>query len=127
MRLFKSITVITFVTVMALLYVHQQVELVKLSYSIQHKEKKLKEMYNCRESLSYSIDNLETPSRLEQILLAKNIDIGYPKKAQVVKVAMPNNSSRHAGLMGGIGVEQKTGFGILEFLAPRAEAQAREK
>ena len=35
MRLFKSIASIAVVTLVALVYVHQQVELVKLSYSIE--------------------------------------------------------------------------------------------
>ena len=126
MRLIKSITAIAFVTVMALLYVHQQVELVKLSYSIQNKEKGLKEMSDYREMLKYNIDNLETPSRLEQVLLAKNVDYAFPKKGQVVKVVVPANGKRD-DVISGMGVETRPGFGIFEFLTPRAEAQAREK
>ena len=127
MRLLKSITAIMFVTVMALLYVHQQVELVKLSYSIQNKEKGLKQMADYRARLKYDIDNLETPSRLEQMLLAKNSDYAFPKKSQVFKDVVPANASRHNDALGGIAVERRTGLGIFEFLTPRAEAQARER
>ena len=112
---------------MALLYVHQQVELVKLSYSIQNKEKALKDLSDYRERLKYNIDNLETPSRLEQMLIAKNIDYAFPKKGQVVNIVVPANAAKHTELMGEMGVERRSGFGIFEFLTPRAEAQAKEK
>ena len=55
MRLFKSIIPISFVTALALLYVHQQVELVKLSYAIEYKEKKVKDMLDRKGGLGYNI------------------------------------------------------------------------
>ena len=59
---------IGFITLVALVYVHQQIELIKLSYAIECKEKKLKEILDHNEGLGYNIENLEDPARLEQIL-----------------------------------------------------------
>ena len=93
MRLFRSIASIAVVTIAALVYVHQQVELVKLSYSIESKEKKLKDMLDHKERLDYNINNLEDPARLEKILMSKNIDVVFPGKYNVVKVVKVTTGS----------------------------------
>lgn len=112
----------------ALIYVHQQVELVKLSYSIENKEKKVKDMLDRRESLGYNVNNLEAPYRLEQVLLARNVDITFPKRANVVRIAKLRHSSRGEERIRSSGLERKFNlFGIAEFLSPRAEAHARER
>lgn len=130
MRFFRTIISISIITIVASLYVHQQIELVKLSYAIEYKEKKVKDMLDLKESLSYNIKNLEAPSRLEQVLLSKNINITFPKRCNVIKAAkrpfgfkMEENISRIARL------EKKTGpiAGIFEFFSPRAEAQVKER
>ena len=127
MRLFKSIASIAVLTLVALVYVHQQVELVKLSYSIESKEKKLKDMLDHKERLDYNIDNLESPSRLEQILLSKNIDVAFPGRYHVVKVAKSAPGSAEDRLRSHSIDKKFNVFGIVDFLSPRAEAQARER
>ncbi|MFH0763774.1 MAG: hypothetical protein V1927_02065 [Candidatus Omnitrophota bacterium] len=128
MKLLKSLTLISVVTMVALIYVHQQVELVKLSYSIEHKEKKVKDMLDRRERLGYNINNLEAPYRLEQALLSGNVDIAFPMRANVVKIAGLRHNPRNDERIRSSGLERKFNlFGIIEFLSPRAEAQARER
>lgn len=116
-----------FITATALAYVHQQTELVKLSYSIECREKKLRQMLDRKESLSYNIDNLEDPSRLERILLARNISVSFPKKGHVFSMAqtkdLRDGQAHHTAA-----IENKISFsGIFEFLGLRAEAQAKER
>ena len=127
MRLLKSITSIAVVTLVALVYVHQQVELVKLSYSIETKEKKLKVMLDHKERLDYNINNLEDPSRLEKILMSKNIDVGFPGKYHVMKVAKSAGGSAEDRLRANSVDKKFNIFGIVDFLGPRAEAQAKER
>jgi len=129
MKLLRSTAFIFFVTFMALAYVHQQVELVKLSYSIGQKEKALKDILDRKDRLGYNVNDLESPSRLEKVLLSRNVDIAYPKRANIVKVA----KLRYAGKqredrLRSVGVEKKFNlFGIAEFLSPRAEAQVKQR
>ena len=126
MRLFKSIASIMAVTLVALVYVHQQVELVKLSYSIETKEKNLKVLLDHKDRLDYTINNLEAPSRLEKILISKNIDVAFPGRYNVVKVAKAAPGSSEERLRAS-GIDRKFNmFGIVDFLSPRAEAQVRE-
>jgi hypothetical protein len=128
MRPFRGLIIISTVTLIALVYVHQQVELVKLSYSIDYKEKVLKDVLDRKESLEYNIANLEDPTRLESILLAKNIDISFPKKDHVFKVAKIITRVKRSTALKTMAVENKgLGTGILEFLGLRAEAQAKER
>ena len=127
MRLFRSIASIAVVTIAALVYVHQQVELVKLSYSIESKEKKLKDMLDHKERLDYNINNLEDPARLEKILMSKNIDVAFPGKYNVVKVAKLADRSAEDRLRSSSIDRKFNVFGIADFLSPRAEAQAKER
>jgi hypothetical protein len=126
MRFAKSIIPVILFTIASLVYVHQQVELVKLSYSIEKKEKKLNEMLDRNDQLSYNIKNLESPSRLEKILVSKKINITFPKRGHVLKMAKPvivyGAQDIHQ-----VGLERKVNiFGFLDFFISKAEAQARE-
>lgn len=123
MRLFKSIIPISFVTALALLYVHQQVELVKLSYTIEYKEKKVKDMLDRKGGLGYNINNLESPSRLENALSARNIDVSIPKRNHVVVVRALQNKTGH-GFNAALSEKRLNILGILNFFSPRAEAQS---
>lgn len=126
MRVFKYISYISFITLTALLYVHQQTELVKLSYTIDSKEKCLKQMVDRNDTLGYNVNNLQSPSRLEKALASKNVEMAFPKQAQVVK--MPGPRMNNAARVKAAGVEKKTNtFGILEFFGLRTEAHAKEK
>jgi cell division protein FtsL len=127
MKLFKSVASIAVVTLVALIYVHQQVELVKLSYSIETKEKKLKVMLDRKQRLNYNIDDLESPSRLEKVLMAKNIDVAFPGRYNVVRVAKTTSGSTEDHLRSSSIDKKFSIFGITDFLSPRAEAQARER
>ena len=126
MRAFKTVAFIVFVTVVALVYVHQQIELVKLSYSIGCKEKKLKDVLDRNEGLGYNIENLEDPARLEQILLSKNIDITFPRPNNIIRAARTKARMAEDGLKA-IGIEKSFNlFGVLEIFSPRAEAQTKD-
>jgi len=87
MRVLKSFSSIAFITAIALFYVHQQIELVKVSYAIECKEKKIKEMLDHRQRLGYNINNLQAPSRMEQVLASRNVEIMFPRRANIVTVA----------------------------------------
>ena len=127
MRLFKYIIILGIVTMTALVYVHQQVELVKLSYEIDCKEKKLKEMLDRKGILRYNISNLESPSRLEKVLLERKISVSYPKKGQVIRLAR-NPSYGLSGSLRISGLEERAGiFKLFDFLGGRPDIHAREK
>ena len=128
MRLFKYIIFLGMVTLIALVYVHQQVELVKLSYEIDCKEKKLKEMLDRKGVLRYNISNLESPSRLEKVLLERKVSVSYPKKGQVIRLARNSSYISSGQFIRVSGLEERAGiFKLFDFLGGRPDAHAREK
>jgi hypothetical protein len=126
MRAFRVTIMIASVTLVSLLYVRQQIELVKLSYSIQVKEKALKDILDHNEGLGYNIDNLEAPNRLEEALLANRIEVAFPKRGHVVRLA----SSKRGGVDRRpyiFRVSKKFDiFAFFDFLTPKAEAQVNQ-
>ncbi|MDD5496450.1 MAG: hypothetical protein PHP46_05070 [Candidatus Omnitrophica bacterium] len=127
MRLFKYIIFISIITAAALIYVHQQIELVKLSYEIDCKEKVLKQVLDRRAILRYNICNLESPSRLEKVLSSRNIKVSFPKRAQVVRLARAPYV-KNTNMLGVSGLGERAGiFRLFDFLGGQAEAHAREK
>jgi hypothetical protein len=123
MRMLRTVLFISFLTAVALIYVHQQVELVKLSYAIGCKEKRLKEILDHNEGLGYNIENLEDPARLEQVLVAKNVEVAFPKRDHIV-MARRVNYGRYDDRIRAAGTENKINlFGILEVFSQKAEAQ----
>jgi hypothetical protein len=123
MRALKVTIMIVSATLVALLYVHQQVELVKLSYSIELKEKTLKDVLDHNEGLGYNIDNLEAPNRLEEALLAKKIEVAFPKRGHVVRLASLkyNGRENHPYILRAS--KKHDIFAFFDFLTPKAEAQ----
>jgi hypothetical protein len=109
----------------ALAYVHQQVELVKLSYALDCKEKKLKDMLDHNEGLGYNIENLEDPSRLEQALLAKNINVAFPRPGNIVRAAKVKSKGPAENLRTVVSEKPFSIFGVFEAFIPRAEAQTK--
>ena len=128
MKLFRYIVSVTVLTAAALLYVHQQIEMVKLGYEIDCKEKTAKEMLDRRDILRYNISSLESPSRLENTLLSKKVAVSYPKRGQVIVLSKAPSYYRSLPILGISGLEDRTPiFRFFDFLTGRAEAHAREK
>jgi len=128
MRLFRYIISITVLTVAALAYVHQQIELVKLGYTIDCKEKIYKEMIDRRDIMRYNISNLESPSRLESALISKKVTVSYPKNGQVVILSKAATYTMGLPILGISALEERTPiFRFFDLLTGRAEAHAREK
>lgn len=107
----------------ALLYVHQQIELVKLSYSLELQEKTLKDVLDRNEGLSYNVDYLEAPNRLEEALLEKRIEVAFPKRGHVVRLASSNYSGKDRYVFYPKVTKAHNIFGFFDLLTPKAEAQ----
>jgi len=129
MRFFRHIMLLVVVTFSALVYVHQQVELVKLSYEIDCKEKKVKEMLDRKGVLRYNISNLESPSRLERALLEKKVSVSYPKRGQVIRLARrPSHVTKRGKSLRVSGLGERAGiFKLFDFLGGKINSSVIEK
>ena len=89
---------------------------------------KLREILDHNETLGYNINNLESPSRLEQVLISKKIDIAFPRKGNVVRLAKLTSGAKGEERLRANSLERKVNFlGILDFFTQSREAHARER
>lgn len=106
MKVYKFLTTTMVVTAVALIYVSQQTALVRLSYEIKDREKSYSELLDRNKILLYNVRQLESPARLEQALLAKNMKLEVPSRERVILVSAgpekPNNVKAAVGIFGKI-------------------------
>lgn len=87
MKIYKFSVSLVFVTFVALLYVHQQVLLLKLSYNIESNEKHFTTLLDQNRSLVYNITRLKSPVHLQEQFLASQKDYRIPQQWQVVEAS----------------------------------------
>lgn len=106
---------------------HQQIELVKLSYAIDCREKALKTIIDQGEILRYNISNLESPARLEKVLTSRNINVSMPKRAQIIRYAVDTSGINSGKSLGVSGLEERAGiFKLFDFVGGRAARKSVE-
>lgn len=74
-------------TLLCLLYVFQQTEIVKLGYRITQAQKALEVCLDRKTRLEYIVSSLESPSSIDKNLLLKNDSYEMPVSYKLVKLA----------------------------------------
>lgn len=87
MRMRKFSIFLVIITSIALLYVHQQVQLLRISYEINKSEKKISGLLDQNKILIYNVTRLKSPVYLDNKFLSAKKDYAIPKQWQVVEVA----------------------------------------
>lgn len=125
MKVYKFSMFLIFVTALALLYVHQQVQLLQLSYKIELNEKEAATLLDQNRSLVYNITRLKSPVYLQEKFLASKKDFRVPQGWQVVEAVTPELNKKQTVVLAKTASEQNKGFGIFNvFLRPK-EALAK--
>lgn len=75
------------VTVVSLGYVQQQVELLKINYTINQNRNNLSDLLDQNSILLYNVASFETPFYLEQTLAAKKINLEIPSSWHTIAFA----------------------------------------
>ncbi len=128
MKIYRFLTTTIIITLVALIYVNQKVALIRLSYDIKEKERLHSELLDRNKILLYNVKYLESPARLEKVLLAKNLKWEIPPKERVILVSA---TSRKIGAGESKGIIRAAGpFGrirqaIASIFVLGPEAQAR--
>ena len=92
MRTSRSIFYTVLGTVLCLLYVFQQTEIVKLGYKITRAQKILQASLDRKTTLEYTFSSLESPSNLDKSLFLKNDGFEIAQKYKFVKVGSGSKS-----------------------------------
>lgn len=72
MRVSRFLLIAVLITAVALGYVHQQVELLRINYTINRNKDNLSVLLDQNSILMYNVDSLQFPFYLEQILEARD-------------------------------------------------------
>ncbi len=104
-----------------LLYVHEQISLIRVSYLLDVKSDKLAKMTEEYRQVKFEVDQLKAPRLLEQKIKQLSLDLTLPQEIRVIK--MP--ASRLEVPLGDIQVHSFSN-GVLDFLGRWVEvAQAK--
>ena len=121
MRIYRFSVFLALVTMGALLYVHQQAQLLKISYIIEANERQLASLLDQNRTLVYNITKLKSPVSLEKRFLASKKDFRVPQQWQVVQVTIPKEETPRTMVAQ---VEDKTP-GIFKIFGKPREAFAK--
>ena len=89
MKIYRFSIILVFITLVALLYVHQQVQLVKIGYKIEANERDVTSLLDQNKTLMYNITKLKSPVYLEKKFLASTKEFNIPQQWQVVELTTP--------------------------------------
>ena len=74
----RFLLVAMLLTAVALGYVHQQVELLRINYTINHNRDNLAVLLDQNSTLMYNVNSFQCPLYLEQQLSAKEVSLEIP-------------------------------------------------
>lgn len=120
MRIYRFLSMGIAITIIAVAYVHQQIEIVKMGYAIQKNRGYLDSLVDRNSNLMYNLSKLESPKNLLRSLGDKEIRfasrrIGFQETYQIAQMDIPVGEMRE-GLIGR----------ILDLFSPNAEARPRK-
>lgn len=85
-RVDKLLACIVLVTLIALMYVNQQVLVYQMGLKVKENYQIYSKLIDRNQILGYNVLNLKSPVNLEAKLLAKKVELNMPRKWQVVKL-----------------------------------------
>jgi hypothetical protein len=84
-RIGRYILTLGIITVLLLLYVHQQVANLQVSYRLNKQQEQLTRMIDTYKNLRFELASLKSPTRVEQKLAEADIALVLPTEVKVVR------------------------------------------
>ena len=85
-------------TALVLLYVHGQVAILRVSYSIQKKEKEVAYLSENYKVMRFQLERLQSPSFLDRQLKQRSLNLAVPRQREVLKILTPRTNPSSSGL-----------------------------
>lgn len=104
----------------SLLYVWQQVELVKISYEIREAKCEASHLLDQNRSLRYNVASLSSPSRLAKEKLVRNLGLEPPRSLELVRLIEITPVKTQSNIGGPR--RRRSIFSFLFLPSPQAEA-----
>jgi len=122
MRL-KDIAVYSIIiTCLCLVYVREQVEIVKLSYVLREQEKTLSEMIDRNRILLYNNTSLKAPQYLAGMIKQNELKLCLPDPAAVAKVKIVRKSPQQLAKSDALSWKTR----LLDVFVPKAQAASSD-
>ena len=101
---FKEIVLILLIGIGALLYVHQEIEIIKTGYVLEMRQARLYEILNQHRNLVYTLAKLENPENIERSLYLGNRNLYIPEKRNIfeLKRDMDLNTKKQKFFLAGL-------------------------
>lgn len=97
MNISKYLSIVFIATFLCLFFVHQKVELVKVSYQIDKNEKTMSDLVDRNKNLMYNTLSMKAPQRLQAQMVKAKGDFQFAGDKQIVFVSQyKNNRSKSA-------------------------------
>ncbi len=126
MKLMKSIRVMIVLTVLGLIYVYMQMEIISLAYEGKRKEMQLIELSESTGVLSHKIMKLKSSNHLGGNLLSENSPLSFQDNRSVVELVTKERIPSGEATAYNTSVQKPNPFMSFFFKAP-PEARADEK
>ena len=119
----RFLAALILVTVAGLFYVFEEVQAVRIGYTIRKQEETKTLLLDRARALKYNNSRLKAPNNLERRLLAQRIVLASPKSWQTLVIAHSAQASSKAGFMPASMVRPPF---FSKFFVGTAQAEARE-
>jgi len=93
MKTTRCLAITGLVTVLGLLYVFQQTQVLKLAYRITAEEQKLEAAQDRRTALEFALSTLESPVSIERNFMLPNGSFEMPSAFRLVKLERPASAA----------------------------------
>ena len=125
MRLSRLLKWIGFMTVLALVYIHMQMNIINLAYQGRNKEKAIRSLKEENGYLTYTILSLKSANNLGVKLLSKESGMDFIDRENIVVFNTTENAGTATVAVAGKSRDRNNLFVSLLSLGAQAEAQGR--
>ncbi len=124
MRLLHIFKGIFLLTLLALIYIHLQIEFFRLAYQAQKLEEQIHFLVDKNSQITYSILKLKSPNHLGNELLSDQSDMQFLDQEKIVRLqGSPQQVVKHRTTMTGSTEDKRNP--ILQLLAFMSQAEAK--
>ncbi len=113
-------------TLIALVYIHMQMQIIDLAYQGQRKETQIKDLTDKNGHAFYAIARLKSANHLGQKMLAEKSSMQFAGANDIVRVATPDGKESRPGADYPLQAKKKTGA-LLSLLSLTTQAEARNR
>ena len=85
----RTFSLFILVTFALLLYVHQQISIFQVSYSIQKKENDASKLSEAYKMEKFRVDRLRSPHALSQRMKQLSLDLTTPTEQEIIRILKP--------------------------------------